>query len=88
MTKIYAFVRGRLSSGDLCVTALAENGICLASHISSSVAFAQQDIGVTSTRKHEVYRKFFPKGFEMIWVDDPGNHPGVQAALELNRSLA
>ncbi len=51
--------------------ALAEDGVMLATHISSSVDFCKRDLGHTSNNKHDLYRRHFPKGYELVWLDKP-----------------
>lgn len=96
MPKIYLFVNqytGRSSQWgpeDVIGIALAEDGHVLASHYSSSVSYLKHDLGLTSDWKHEQYRGHYPDGYELEWVDDasPGNHEGVDAAMEKNQQLA
>ncbi len=84
--KIYAFISQNLGIG-LYVVALAEDGRGLTGHCSSDEYFAKQDIGVTTTRKHEIYAEACPEGFELEWVSDPSTHEGVQKALLANAKL-
>jgi hypothetical protein len=37
--------------------------------------------GSRPTGKHEDYKKHYPDGYEVVWVDDVPNHAGVQAAI-------
>jgi len=67
-------------ANDVIGYALAEDGAWLASHRSSNKSFIKHDMGLTSNWKHESYEKHYPEGFELEWVDDPDNHPGVAAA--------
>jgi hypothetical protein len=83
--KIYAFVNGRWGGGDVLALAVAEDGSVLAQHISSSSTWAQHDMGVTSDRNHDKYAEHYPGGFEVEWIDNPKDHPGVTAAFELNQ---
>lgn len=86
--KIYAFVNGRVQWGDYLPTALAEDGTSLAGHCSSSLSFAKHDIGIGSDWKHEAYRKHYPNGYELEWVDDVSTHAGVQAAIARHNAAA
>lgn len=72
----------------LSVVGLSEDGVVLAGHCSSHVAWAKHDIGVTSDWKHENYREAYPNGFEVIWVDDPQSHPECKAAIDKANALA
>lgn len=78
-------VRGSTPGGDVIGNALAEDGTGLAAHLSSSVAYAKHDMGLTSDWKHDIYREHCPDGFELEWVDDVETHDGWRAALALNR---
>jgi hypothetical protein len=66
--------------------ALREDGVLLAQHISSDANFAQFDMGITSKRKHDVYQRECPDGYELEWVPIASTHPGYQAALAKNRA--
>lgn len=83
---LYCYPAPNWGEHDVIGYALAEDGTVLASHISSNKAFSQHDMGLTSNWKHEAYEKHYPEGFELEWVDDPDNHPGVAAAYALNQS--
>lgn len=85
--KIYCAVAGKYGSGDLQVVALAEDGEFVAGHMSSSVAWAKNDIGITSTRKHEHYQKEYPQGFELIWIDDIENDDRWKEAYAKNQAI-
>lgn len=88
MTKpaIYCFINAQRGPDDFTAVALAEDGVLLASHISSSVAWAICDMGASDTvtpighSKHRVYGEHYPDGYRVVWVDDPMKHPGVLAA--------
>ena len=80
-------VRGSTVGGDVLGCALAEDGHCLAEHLSSSVDFAKHDMGLTSDWKHDRYRAHAPNGYILEWVDDPKVHGEWQAAIELNKQL-
>ena len=73
---------------DVVGYALAEDGQCLAQHLSSNVAWSQHDMGLTSDWKHDVYAEHYPDGYELEWVDDPHTHEGWLKAMELNKKLA
>lgn len=67
--KIYGFVNGG-SPGWYSVEAISEDGVFLAGHCCSHPGFGPHDIGVTSTWHHESYQKYYPDGYEVIWVED------------------
>ena len=84
--KIFAFCNG---GGGQCYEALSicEDGHVVAQHICSSPGWCKHDLGIGSTWKHDQYSEHCPDGYELIWVDDPRGHAGLQAAAELNRKL-
>jgi len=79
LPKIFAFCNGG-SPGWLSMEALAEDGEFLAGHICSDKGFGPHDMGVTSNWKHPEYRKHYPDGFEVVWVDDAMTHVGLNEA--------
>lgn len=86
--KIYCFVNSGRGSDMQHVIALCEDGHCLAGHLSSSEGFAKHDIGMTSDWKHDHYKEHCPEGYELIWVDEPGGSPEIDAAYLLNQQIA
>jgi len=82
---IYGFVNSG-SHDWYSVVGICEDGMVLAGHICSSPSWGEYDIGVTSDRKHDVYAKHCPDGFEVVWVDsaDVKTHAGLQEAFRLN----
>jgi len=71
-TKIYCFINDKnYTGGDCIVIAISEEGRNLCSHLSSSIEWAKHDIGITSDWKHNIYKGFYPDGYELVWVDDP-----------------
>lgn len=82
-------VQGSTRGGDVIGYAVAEDGTGLSSHLSSSVGFSQHDMGFTGTWKHDVYKKHYPDGYEVEWVNesDIEGHEGLQAALVKNKAL-
>jgi hypothetical protein len=85
--QIFAFINAGKGTDWNVVVALADDGRCLASHVSSCEGWAQHDVGLGSTWKHDLYNEAFPDGWELIWVDDPNNHEGVNKACALNQAL-
>lgn len=98
MNKIYLYclATGRGSGsvhdstvgGDVIGYALADDGECLAMHMSSNVSWSKHDMGLTSDWKHENYKKNFPDGYELEWIDESelDNHAGFAEAFKLNQS--
>lgn len=69
-------------------TAISEDGEVLAEHCSSSEGWAKKDIGIGSSFKHDIYKKKYPDGYLLVWLDDPDTEPGFLKAIELNAKLA
>ena len=65
---------------DLFGYALCEDGVFLASHLSSSVEWLKHDLGLTSNLKHNAYAEHCPGGYKLEWVDNPSAHEGWQTA--------
>jgi hypothetical protein len=89
MNKIYCFINSQMEWGDVVVVAVAEDGECVGSHISSNKYFAMHDIGVDSDWHHEDYKKKYPDGYEIVWLEREklDTHEGLQRALKLNSEL-
>lgn len=89
-TKIFCFVEGRYGNGDVVVCALDEHGLSAGSHLSSSIAWARRDIGVTdSFVAKRRYSELYPNGFELEWIDEEklDTHAGFLAAYALNQAI-
>lgn len=86
MNKIYCFINGG-SEGWYNVLALAEDGHCLAGHLSSNKYWAIHDIGINSDWKHEQYKEHYPDGYELVWLDDPLVDEGFKLAAKKNEEL-
>ncbi|MGG4266505.1 hypothetical protein [Peribacillus simplex] len=84
--KIYCFINGG-TDYFLNVAALAEDGNHLAGHASSNGYFAKHDIGIESDWKHELYKKHYPNGYELVWLDEYEDE-GFKKAIEKNKKLA
>ena len=75
MTKVLCFISGGFGTTDVVVLAVSDDdGSLVAQHVSSSAEWAKSDIGITSTRKHDLYAERFPNGYELEWVDDWTTH--------------
>ncbi len=92
--KIYAYC---LPAGhpwgerDVIGYAIAEDGVCLATHLSSSAGFSRHDMGIAPSEwQHEHYREHYPDGYELEWINtaDLDSHAGFQAAYALNQRSA
>jgi len=40
-------------------------------------------MGITSDWHHEEYKKHYPDGFELVWVENPSNDEEFKAAFAL-----
>jgi hypothetical protein len=90
MQKIYCCITNKIpsvsGSEDVIVTAVVEKDgklYDLACHLSSTVKFAKHDIGLTSDWKHDLYKKAFPEGYELEWVDNIASHPVLGKYLKV-----
>lgn len=86
--RIFCWVNSGSGTDWQVVLALAEDGHCLAEHVSSSESWAMHDIGLTSDWKHDLYRAHYPAGYELEWVQDPRKHAGLDAAYAKNQARA
>jgi len=68
--------------------ALAEDGTSIGGHASSSISFAKHDMGITSDWKHEGYKKHYPDGYELEWIEekDLKEHAAFNEAFKLNQA--
>jgi len=85
----YGVIRDAEITGDTIGYALAEDGECIANHLSSGVNWSKHDMGLTSDWKHEDYEKKYPDGYELEWIDygDLDTHVGYQKAYALNQAM-
>lgn len=87
---IYSYPAPHWGPNDVLGVALAEDGVTLATHISSCEDWAQHDMGLNgSTWKHALYAAHFPQGYELVWIpyEDLDAHVEFQRAWELNQQL-
>ena len=88
--KIYGFFNSIQRYGDAVGIAISDDGIVIASHVSSSESWCKHDLGMNgkSNWKHDIYDKEFPDGWECEFVslDNIDNHEGLQLALERNKN--
>ncbi len=89
--KVFAFINGSFGGGDVVALAVAESGIVVGQHVSSSERFAKMDIGAEpgtfQESKLASYRETLGEDIEVEWVDDPQNHEGVLKAQQLNQAM-
>lgn len=86
MRKIFCFINGSSPNWHE-VAALSEDGYFLTSHISSSEMWAKHDIGITSDWKHDVYKKHYPDGYELVWIENPRESKELDSAYENFKKL-
>jgi hypothetical protein len=89
---IYGFNNGG-EPGWMSASLLAEDGVCLGSHLCSSEAYMPADLGVlegTRADRHEDFRAHYPNGYRMEFVRgaDVLQHEGLRKAFLLNQALA
>jgi hypothetical protein len=86
---IYCFINGQWAGGDVVVIAVAEDGTFLGSHVSSSVPWAQRDIGYSEPVEYRraAFAEHYPDGYTLEWVDEPTKHAGVLAAFARAEAL-
>ena len=82
--KIFAFCNGG-SPGWYRCDALSEDGVFLAGHICSDPSFGPHDMGAVGDWKHKTYRKYYPDGFEVVWVEV--DDPDMLAAHERHKAM-
>jgi hypothetical protein len=87
-TIIYlAAIPGGFVETDFIGCALSEHGDGICQHLSSSIEWAKHDMGLTSNWKHDIYDKWFPDGYELVWIDNPETDPRWQEVIELNKLI-
>jgi hypothetical protein len=85
--KLYAFCQGHPSGVEgLTISA---DGDVIAGHFSSNSTWARHDMGADgrSDWKHDIYDKKYGAGnWEIEWVENPDEHPGLMAAIAANHA--
>jgi len=85
---VFCFVNAGAGTDWQKVMAIAEDGHCLAQHISSNESWAMHDIGYRRSEwKHETYLEHYPDGCYLRWIEDPRHHRGLDAAYQLNQAM-
>jgi hypothetical protein len=87
MGKIFCFINGG-SPGWYNAEALSEEGHFITGHCSSSTGWAKHDMGIGSNWKHDIYQKYYPVGYELIWVDNPKDDLDLNAAYQKHLSFS
>lgn len=81
MNKVYCIAKSKCVVDELCVFAFSQEGVVIATHISSSEAYAVHDIGVTSDWHHDIYRMLYPAGFEIEWLGAYESYDEIEKVL-------
>ena len=85
------YVNGSTRGGDVVGYAMSDEGIGLASHLSSSPEWSKHDMGYQDCDwKHDVYSTYYPNGYELVWLeeDELDSNPEWVIAFELNKKMA
>lgn len=82
-TGIRSYVNGAEDCGDTMGFAVDKDLNKVASHYSSGINWTKFDMGINSTNKHDVYKKAFPNGYELIWLG--GFNTEVDAMMKIKR---
>lgn len=89
LPKIFVFRSGVLPRHEIARhvgKAVAEDGTDLGGRFCSSLRWVKLDMGFGSSGgMHTKYAEHYPNGYHLVWVEDPDNHPELQAALERGR---
>lgn len=85
--KIYVFVVPRLSLGPISGQALCEDGVLLGHALSKGIEDLRYEL-LFSIHRLKSYRDHCPAGYELVWVDDPCTHKGLQLAYRENQQWA
>lgn len=86
--KIFIFINSGRGTDMIGGSALAEDGNFLAGHLSSHEGWFRHDMGLTSDWKHDKYAAHYPDGYELVEVENPEEHVGLQAAYQCHLKLA
>lgn len=86
MGKPKIFVWTQPYGHDVIGYALAEDGVALASHLSSSEMWARHDMGIDGDWKHDRYRAHYPDGYELVWLGGEPSGDEFEAAFALHKA--
>lgn len=89
---IYGFNNGG-NPTFLAAVLIAEDGVCLGSHICSHENYMPHDLGIlegTRPDRHERFRKHYPDGYRMEFIpsEELEGHEKFNKAIELNQAAA
>lgn len=70
-----------LENGNVWAMAISENGVVLAEVFSQSLFWAKFDLGFSSDKQHDIYKNFYPDGYELVYAQENSN--GFKTATDL-----
>jgi hypothetical protein len=90
MPKVFVFPNGvQKRTGNLYFDVISEDGVFMSQEVFHSKEDAYGRLGVgTSTERHDLYRRYYPAGFEIEAVEDPPTHAGFQAAMAAHKAMS
>jgi hypothetical protein len=87
LPKIYIFCQGCQPEWHP-IEALSEDGVFLAGHLCSHHGFVAHDMGLDLNGwNREKYERYYPGGFELVWVEKPREHEGLMAAYAKHTAM-
>jgi hypothetical protein len=87
LPKIFVYHQPSSWGSDVIGYALAEDGGCLAVHLSSNGTWSKQDM-IDSGWKDKDYKKHYPDGYELVWLDGNPSGEAFEKAFALNQERA
>ena len=88
LPKIYIFCQGCQPEWHH-IEALSEDGVFLAGHLCSNHGFVPHDMGIDPNGwNRDNYAAYYPDGFELVWVDNPRTHEGLNAAYAKHTAMS
>jgi hypothetical protein len=84
---IYCFINSEHPVGMMQVVALSQGGRILASDYGRNEHECRSKIGLGSFKHHDQYELAHPKGYMLLWVDDPHSDPELRRVIEINQRL-
>lgn len=85
LPKIYGFIE-HCTAHVVVATALSEDGHVLASCETTTRNWAKHDLGFVSDRCRDLYKRHYPNGYDMEWVENPKRHIRCEQAVNLLKS--
>lgn len=94
LPKIFIWAEQYNLNGDqICACATAEDGTKLAEHWCSTRLWVRHDMGITSSKKHQVYNEHYPNGYKIVDLVDLSSeeldeHKELMAAIDRGEDVA